>query len=522
MIFARSVVLSLLSVICNVSALSLHTSHRATTSCQRTSSSSLLRTPTTLHLGDLDDLSDYGKQKAGKELAGLQNKREQMKRAKLAYTKPDDDKPKIEEMSDEEIAAMFANKDESDMEEFFEKNYMPTWKTKRSPSAVERLGGGGGGSMADDDKDGEGEEKEQFVFVDWTDESADDNEFHIPNRIGFSTVEWGDVKKGFVNGKLKKADRKQGKFNKTDLKKAYEKLQQSGISFVETSESFANSESFLKKFLDECEHGDRALVASTFSNPWKKAVRSRKLPRFGSNAINEAAEKSCEKMGVSSMSLYQVQNPWVYVGGSSALAEGMLDVIQDDHSRYVGCVDMSVSKLAKLQKKLRDDGEFVATNQFEFSLTNRKNLGMITTCKKLGITPICRNVLDGGLATGKYTSTNPTGGEVSKGEGDMGPYPLRKLEKLDPLFRTLEKLAESVGKRIGSDLLKYESRDRPNINTGISTTQIAIAYVRAKGAVPLLSITNSRAANELLGCLGWDLTEEEVDQLDKACQSCGC
>ena len=69
-------------------------------------------------------------------------------------------------------------------------------------------------------------------------------------------------------------------------------------------------------------------------------------------------------------------------------------------------------------------------------------------------------MLDGGLATGKYTSTNPTGGEVSKGEGDMGPYPLRKLEKLDPLFRTLEKLAESVGKRIGSDLLKYESRDR--------------------------------------------------------------
>ncbi len=65
-------------------------------------------------------------------------------------------------------------------------------------------------------------------------------------------------------------------------------------------------------------------------------------------------------------------------------------------------------------------------------------------------------------------------------------------------------------------------REQPNINTGISTTQIAIAYVRAKGAVPLLSITNSRAANELLGCLGWDLTEEEVDQLDKACQSCGC
>lgn len=162
-------------------------------------------------------------------------------------------------------------------------------------------------------------------------------------------------------------------------------------------------------------------------------------------------------MGVSSMSLFQVQNPYFYIGGSSALAEGMLDVISDDHSRYVGCINMSTSKLVKLQRKLRAQGEFVSTNQFDFSLTNRKSLAMIDACKKMDIIPLCTNVLDGGLASGKYTSVNPTGGEVSKGEGDTGPYSVRTLEKLDTLFKVQDSLRDKVNSRIGDKLVKYES-----------------------------------------------------------------
>ena len=308
------------------------------------------------------------------------------------------------------------------------------------------------------------------------------------------------------------------------LQKAFEKLQQNGVSFIETSESNPVAEAFINKFNDEINYGNNdqgPLVASTYPNPWKHALKSRSLPRRGAKAIITAAEESCDRMGISSMTLYQVQNPWYYIGGSTAMAEGMLDVISDDHARYVGCINMSVSKLAKLQRKLRAQGEFVATNQFEFSLTNRKSMAMIAACKKMGITPLCTNVLDGGLATGKYTSTNPTGGEVSKGEGDTGPYAVRKLEKLDVLFKVQAKMCDKINGRVGDMLLKYESGQAPKINRDITTTQIAINYVKAKGGVPLVSVTNVKMANELLGCLGWDLTEEEVDELDKACKSCG-
>lgn len=240
-------------------------------------------------------------------------------------------------------------------------------------------------------------------------------------------------------------------------------MQKSGITFVETSESFAKSESIFFKVAEDIKLEEGPLVASTFPNPWKHALRTRHRPRTGAAAISPAAEKSCERLGITSMTLYQVQNPWYYLGGTSALAQGMLEVIQDDHSRYVGCVDMSVSKLFKLQKILKASDEFVATNQFEFSLTNRQNMEMIQACKKLGITPICRNVLDGGLASGRYTSTNPTGGEVSKGEGDTGPYSLRQLERMDALFKTMESLTETVSKRVKSDLLNFDAGQRVSL-----------------------------------------------------------
>lgn len=321
----------------------------------------------------------------------------------------------------------------------------------------------------------------------------------------------------------------------TPAQKAYEKLQRNGISLVETSESYSPlADALLNEFHAGCNYGENdsgPLMASTFPNPWKHAFKTRALlPRRGASAIVSAAEGACERLGTSSMGLYQIENPRPFYpgGGTSALADGMLDVISDDHARYVGCVNfLDVRKLARLQKRLRAGGEFVATNRFDFSLTNRANAGLIAACKKIGITPLCTNVLDGGLATGRYTSTNPTGGEVSRGEGDLGPYPVRKLEKLDVLFRAQDGLREKVNRRIGDTLMKFNDAPGggggqvPRINRDVTTTQIAINYVRAKGAVPLVSVTNVRMANELLGCLGWELSEEEVDELDKACKSCG-
>ena len=42
---------------------------------------------------------------------------------------------------------------------------------------------------------------ETIVSIDYTIEHDDENDFHIPNRIGFSTIGWGDPTHGFMSGK---------------------------------------------------------------------------------------------------------------------------------------------------------------------------------------------------------------------------------------------------------------------------------------------------------------------------------
>ena len=174
--------------------------------------SPILRSNTALRLGDLDDMSDYGKNRANSELDSLISKRDAIKKNIVANTKPDDDTPPIDEMSDDDIAKMLS--DEADIDDLFSKDYVPTFATKRGPTRSGLSSGDSGGVLDGEEEDDE----DRALFVDWTEDYDDENEFHIPNRIGFTTAEWGDKKKGFVAGKLKKKDRKAGKFNKTDLK----------------------------------------------------------------------------------------------------------------------------------------------------------------------------------------------------------------------------------------------------------------------------------------------------------------
>jgi diketogulonate reductase-like aldo/keto reductase len=57
---------------------------------------------------------------------------------------------------------------------------------------------------------------------------------------------------------------------------------------------------------------------------------------------------------------------------------------------------------------------------------------------------------------------------------------------------------------------------RIKLNTEVSTTQIAINYIVAKGCVPMPSVKNTAEADEIIGCLGWSLSDDEVNMLDNA------
>lgn len=164
-------------------------------------------------------------------------------------------------------------------------------------------------------------------------------------------------------------------------------------------------------------------------------------------------------------------------------------------------------------------------------MTNRKALknGTIQACKDLGIVPIVRDPIGGGLASGQYTASNPSGGM-----GVNGPikYEFKVLEPLMPLHEAQISLCKKVSKRLFDEFQDGKNnrggrtkgfRERPGETGDRSVTpyQLAINYVIAKGCVPIPEINNSKQADELLGCIGWSLTDDEVAALDNAAEISG-
>ena len=118
-------------------------------------------------------------------------------------------------------------------------------------------------------------------------------------------------------------------------------------------------------------------------------------------------------------------------------------------------------------------------------------------CQELGVQVFASEALGPDeLASGRYTPSNPTGGEIGT--------PRFTLAHLMPLRRLCDAL-ESVA-----------ARARQRCEKSVETTQVALQWVVSKGASPLCDVSSKANADALVGCRGWRLTDEEVAILDKA------
>lgn len=370
-------------------------------------------------------------------------------------------------------------------------------------------------------------------IVDYMADYADENDLHIPNRIGITTVAWGNPKRNFVaSGKLSKRAVKSGLFVPGDIQLAYNELLASGITFMETSASYGGTAMSAHNILQRClaERPDgipECQLIETYSGNLLQtllATLSMNTIATTEKAMVNSLEKSLAELGdLSTIELLQV--PYSWYSSTSALSKGLLSVLESGQANAVGVVGITNGrKIRKLCNQLSDADYSLTSNAFDFSLTNRKNEALIDICKEFNVIPLITNPLDNGLASGIFTAMNPTGG----GRGVLSlstsnkKYTFKELEKYQPVHSVLETVAERVRTRVIRNMRDTQDRFKskygppPQINTDISTTQVALNYVIAKGGVPLPEVNSPTQAKEVLGCLGWTLDAEEVNMLDSA------
>ncbi len=289
--------------------------------------------------------------------------------------------------------------------------------------------------------------------------------------LGIGTWAWGD--KVFWQYGQDHSD--------ADIEAAYQTSLAYGINFFDTAEVYGlgRSERLLGQYARQA--GWPVVIASKFFPfPW----------RLSKVQQQRALRKSLERLGVDSIDLYQIH--WPFPPRSiDTWMDGLADVVEAGLVKAVGVSNYNVAQTQRAHTALARRGIPLASNQVEYSLWQRKpeTSGLLEVCRQLDVTLIAYSPLAQGLLTGKYTPQNPPPGVRGRRYG-------RVLAKVQPLVGLLRELGAA--------------------HSGKTPAQVALNWAICKGAVPIPGAKNARQAMDNAGALGWRLSPDQVQALDRA------
>jgi aryl-alcohol dehydrogenase-like predicted oxidoreductase len=295
--------------------------------------------------------------------------------------------------------------------------------------------------------------------------------------LGVGTWAWGDRSTWGMGGYDTELDR-------ASIREAWDASIDAGVTFFDTAEVYGRGES--ERIIGEMLAADpdpasRVVIASKFMPmPWKLDVRG---------SLSRSLRASLSRLGQPAVDLYQIHGP-VSLRSHAALADALARVHGEGLVKAVGVSNYSAKETRSISDALAARGLRLATNQIEFSLLRRhpETSGLLSACRDLGVVPLAYSPIGQGRLTGKYSASNPPPGKRT-----FSNHPMEVVDRVVAVLR-----------RIGED------------HGGKTPSQVALSWVMAKGVVPIPGAKNRKQAEENAGALGWELSEDEVAQLDGA------
>ena len=293
--------------------------------------------------------------------------------------------------------------------------------------------------------------------------------------LGVGTWAWGDKSTWGMGGY-------DATLTEATIAEAWEASIAAGVTLFDTAEVYGGGESerIIGRLLASSGvDRDRLVIATKFMPaPWKLDV---------GKALRRAALASLDRLGIERIDLYQLHGP-VSLRSHRALADALAAVVDEGLVAAVGVSNYSARETESIHAALAQRNVALATNQIELSLLRRRpeNVGLLDTCRRLGVVPLAYSPIGQGRLTGKYSAANPP-----PGNRDFSAHP---WEKIDPIVAELRSLGET--------------------HDGRTPSQVALRWLIQKGAVPIPGAKNARQAGDNAGALGWALTPDEMDRLD--------
>jgi len=260
-------------------------------------------------------------------------------------------------------------------------------------------------------------------------------------------------------------------------------LYASGCTFWDTADLYGDSEELLGKWFKKSGKRDEIFLATKFGIT-PKGVNG--TPEY----CREAFEKSLKRLGVDSVELYYLHRADKTVPIEKTV-EAMAEFVKAGKIKYLGLSECSADTLRRAHAVHPISAFQVEYSPFTLDIEDEK-IGLLKTCRELGITVIAYSPLGRGLLTGQYKS--PDDFE----EGDRRRiFPRFSKENFPKVLQLTDGL-----KKIGE-------------KENATASQVALAWLLAQGddIIPIPGTRKTKYLEENLGALKVHLTPADLQQV---------
>ena len=265
--------------------------------------------------------------------------------------------------------------------------------------------------------------------------------------------------------------------------------------FFDTAEVYNNgrSEELIGEFINS-DREDKNSRNNILQGDKEVFIATKFIPlpyRVFQSSLKSALQKSLQRLKMDKVQLYQVHGPaFSWFRSIETWAHGLAEVKKLNLTDELGVSNYNSDQVKRTINVLETYGYTLASNQIEYSLlhTYPEKSGLIETCKKLNVKILAYSPLAMGRLCGKIRSKEDL--DKLTGNRKFGVVSWEILEKLN---NTMDEIAAKKS---------------------CSHSQLALAWVIAKGCIPIAGAKSEQQLIDNWKATEIHLTKEEVEQLD--------
>ena len=263
-----------------------------------------------------------------------------------------------------------------------------------------------------------------------------------------------------------------------------------GVNFYDTAIAYqgGTSEQFVGRALRDFAKRDDYVIATKFLPRTPQEIAD---GVSGQAHIRNSLDQSLKNLGMDHVDLY-IYHMWDYNTPMENIMEGLNDIVKAGKARYIGISNCFAWQLAKANYYARANGmtEFISI-QGHYNLIARE--------EEREMAPFCASE---GIAMTPYSAL--AGGRLAKRPGESS----KRLEQDAYARSKYDATAEADGRIIRRVEEIADQR-------GVSMTEVSLAWLLAKGTVPVVGATKFSHVDGAVRAAELALTDEEMAYLEE-------